>query len=220
MILQGSYIMLFLGEQAGSETNPTSVAYATNHSLQIQQSTRDIQHKDINAGFGRWAARSWGELSWSTTSENYVGNLIPASGDSETNIPDAAGMKRAGHSYTSLYKLMVDRKPVYCVFGETKEISEYFSNNFISVPESGWSPNSTNYFSGWGYITDLQTNAPVGDYETMSITITGAGPLILNGFDPKTGEGGTEWLSNDGKDTPVIPVPTTNTTTKKTAVKE
>lgn len=220
MILQGSYIMAFIGEQAGAETNPTSIAFATSHTLQIQQSTRDIQHKDINAAAGRWAARSWGELSWSTTSENYVGNLIAASGESETKVPDATGMKRQGHSYTSLYKLMVQRKPVYLVFGETKEITDYFSENFIDVPEKGWTPNTSNFFSGWAYITDLQTNAPVGDYETMSITFTGCGPLILNEFDPKTGEGGTEWLSNDGKDTPVIPVPTTSTTAKKTAVKE
>lgn len=205
MILSGNSIMAFLGQTAGSTANPRSIGFATNHQLSINQELKDIQHKD--AGGGRYSVASYGSISWSITSSNFIGNTVSA-GDSGSK----SEQKREGHSYISLYKLMMDRKPVYLVFGlEGDDNENDFNNTLLNAPEGGWSPDETGkrYLSGWAYISSLTASAPVNDYATFDVEFTGTGELTL----ANSTEAG-EFMSLN-EPVPVAPVTTTATKAEK-----
>lgn len=215
MILNGSDIMLFAAKSAGEEGKGTevSIAFATSHTLQITQELKDIQHKDVGAS-GRFSTSAYGTISWSIQSENFIGN--------DTVVGETASktdMKRQGLSYTALYKLMVDKKPLHVMFGIEGNSKSLIPNDLAendtdsklqSVPEGGWTVGTgKQYFEGWAYITDLQASAPTNDFCSMSVSLQGTGRLSLV-------DGAAEWMSAK-EPVPVVPVATKTSKTTASA---
>lgn len=140
--IQGGDIMLFL--------NGHSIAFATNHVLEINTDLSDFDCKD--EGNSKWSNQEVALLNWSVTSENIYSN------DGQ------------GENYVDLFDLMVDGTPIDAVF--TKKFE-----NQDDVPTGGWTPSDKPY-KGKVIITNLTVNAPHGDYATYSAEFTGVGELI------------------------------------------
>ena len=58
--IKGGDLMLFV--------NNKSIAYATNHTLEISAELQDVSNKD--EGAGDWATQEVGLLSWTASTEN------------------------------------------------------------------------------------------------------------------------------------------------------
>lgn len=138
----GGDLMLFL--------NGHSIAFATNHVLEINTDLSDFDCKD--EGNSKWSNQEVALLNWSVTSENIYSN------DGE------------GENYVDLFDLMVEGTPIDAVF--TKKFE-----NQDDVPTGGWTPSDKPY-TGKVIITNLTVNAPHGDYATFSAEFTGVGELI------------------------------------------
>lgn len=214
MIINGSFLQVFI---ASDETKtPVSVGFCTNTSLSISQELKDIQHKDAG-GLGRFAVNSYGTISYEITADHFLGN--PNSDDTDPH--NKAGMRRQGHSYLSLYKMMMERKPVYICFGidslegingSDGKQSDFFNNTPETVPDGGWTPDKSQCVYGWCFVSSLALQAPTNDFSTFSITLSGTGPLYLE--EPKFGgekeENSTLFMASKE------PVKIETATTKKT----
>ena len=141
--IKGGNLMLFIGGN--------SIAYATNHTLEISAETKDVSNKD--EGGGNWAAEEVGLLSWSATSEN----LYSTDGQ--------------GKSYEDLYDAMVAKTPIAAVFCLKNE-----ADSVTTVPTGGWTTSVPKY-TGNVIITSLSLNAPNGEYATFTANFTGVGAL-------------------------------------------
>ena len=138
--IKGGDLMLFV--------NSKSIAYATNHTLEITGETSDTSNKD--EGGGDWAAQQVNLLSWSASSEN----LYSLDGN--------------GSNFDDLFDLMIAKTPIQAVFAPKTEST-------TDVPENGWT-SSTGY-TGKVVITSLSVNAPNGDYATFTAQFQGVGAL-------------------------------------------
>lgn len=141
--IKGGNLMLFI--------NGKSIAYATNHTLEISAETKDTSNKD--EGGGNWAAEEVGLLSWSASSENLYST-------------DGAGTK-----YEDLYDAMIAKTPIAAVFSLRSE-----TDSVTSVPQNGWTPSVPKY-TGNVIITSLSLNAPNGEYATFTANFNGVGAL-------------------------------------------
>lgn len=141
--IQGGNLMLFLGGE--------SIAYATNHTLEISGETKDTSNKD--EGAGSWASEEVGLLSWTVSTENLY------SEDGE------------GKVYADLFDLMVAKEPIAAVFSLKSQ-----ADSVTTVPEGGWT-SSTPKYTGNVIITSLSLNAPNGEYATFSANFSGVGAL-------------------------------------------
>lgn len=139
--IKGTDLMLFL--------NGRSIAYATNHTLDIDTETTDFSCKD--EGAEGWNNQEVSLLNWTCTSEN----LYSVNGE--------------GDNYIDLFDLMLERQPIDAVFCKKAEQGN-------DVPVGGWTPESKP-FVGQVLITDLSLNAPHDDYATYSVTFEGYGEL-------------------------------------------
>lgn len=137
----GSDMMLFL--------NGTSIAYATNHEIEIEGETSDFSCKDEGEDF--WTNAEISTLNWTVTSDNIY------------------SVDGQGENYADLFDLMIERQPIDAVFCKKAESGK-------DVPTGGWTPSDKPY-KGKVIITDLQLNAPHGDYATYTATFTGWGEL-------------------------------------------
>ena len=144
--VKGGDLMLFVGSTSASTK---SIAYATNHTLEINAETADVSNKD--EGGGDWATQEVKLLSWNASSEN----LYCTSG--------------AGESFSDLYDLMIAKTPIFAVFSKK-------SGNATDVPSGGWSSSAPKY-TGKVVITSLQLNAQNGEYATFTANFTGVGAL-------------------------------------------
>lgn len=140
--IQGGNLMLFISGD--------SIAYATNHTLEISGETKDTSNKD--EGAGGWASEEVGLLSWSASTEN----LYSEDGQ--------------GNNYADLFDAMVAKTPIPAVFSLKSE------TNVDSVPTGGWSPSTPKY-QGNVVITSLSLNAPNGEYATFTANFNGVGAL-------------------------------------------
>lgn len=141
--IKGGNLMLFI--------NGKSIAYATNHTLEISAETKDTSNKD--EGGGNWAAEEVGLLSWTASSENLYST-------------DGAGTK-----YEDLYDAMIAKTPIAAVFCLRSE-----ADSVTSVPQNGWTPSVPKY-TGNVIITSLSLNAPNGEYATFTANFNGVGAL-------------------------------------------
>lgn len=141
--IQGGDMMLFLSTK--------SIAYATNHTLEISGETQDTSNKDEAAG--GWSSQEVNILSWSATSDN----LYSVDGE--------------GDNFEDLFDLMVAKTPIACVFAKKSQAS-----SVVSVPTDGWTAGATGY-QGNAVITNLSLNAPNGEYATYTVQLQGVGAL-------------------------------------------
>lgn len=139
--IKGGDLMLFL--------NDTSIAYATNHTLEINAETADTSNKD--EGGGDWASNEVRLLNWSATSENLY------------------SLDGQGDNFADLFDIMVAKTPVDAIFAKK-------SQNVADVPTGGWTPSLPKY-KGKVIISNLSLNAPNGEYATYTVQFTGVGAL-------------------------------------------
>lgn len=125
-------------------------AWATNHTLTLSTSTQEIGTKD----HGVWNGTNVTKISWELTGE-YLANTV---------------------DYNYFFDNMVHRRQISVKFAQ---VSNYNENGLQSVggPVEYWIAGE-NYWQGNCIISNLQLNAPTGENATVSITLTGTGPLI------------------------------------------
>lgn len=127
-----------------------SIGYATNHTLEIEAETSSFDCKD--EGEAGWSNEETIQLNWTVTSENIYAY------DPE------------GKSYENLNDLMISRQPIDVVFYLKAESGS-------NVPIGGWH-SAQDPFRGKAIITDLDMNAPHGEYASFTATFTGWGELV------------------------------------------
>lgn len=146
-IIKGNNLMCFVGGK--------SIAFATNHTLEVTGETISTSTKD-NGG-GEWETSEMGILSWSCSSENLLGD------------------PRSGLGYDDLFDMMVKKQAVDLVFSLKSNISA--DGTYYEAPESGWTAKTNDGHKGKAYITSLSLNAPNAENSSMSVTFTGTGAL-------------------------------------------
>ena len=139
--IKGGDMMLFVDNK--------SIAYATNHTLEISAETQDVSNKD--EGGGDWATTEVNLLSWTASSDN----LYSTDGK--------------GNNFSDLFDLMIAKTPITAIFSRK-------SSTATEVPTGGWTPSVPKY-TGKVVITSLSLNAPNGEYATFTAQFTGVGAL-------------------------------------------
>lgn len=150
-ITKGKKLVLFVKNEQGQYK---SIAYCTNHTFSSSASTVDIAHKDLaDTNGGRWDDQDVDVLSWTITSESFYAN--------------------EGNGYTpdDVFELYANSTVIDVKFG-------LCANSSTGAPEDGWVPSNTGLvLAGKAVITSFDINASVSDNATMSITLTGKGPI-------------------------------------------
>lgn len=139
--IKGGDMMLFIDNK--------SIAYATNHTLEINAETSDTSNKD--EGAGDWATQEVTLLSWTASSEN----LYSTDGQ--------------GNNFSDLFDLMIAKQPIDAIFSRK-------TGNATDVPTGGWTSSAPKY-KGKVVITSLSLNAQNGEYSTFTANFTGVGAL-------------------------------------------
>lgn len=141
--IQGGDLMLFIDTK--------SIAYATNHTLEITGETQDTSNKD--EGAGGWASNEVSILSWSASTDNLY------------------SLEGEGDVFEDLYDIMIAKTPVNAVFAKKSQAS-----SVVNVPTGGWTAGANGY-QGQVVITSLTLNAPNGEYATFTAQFQGVGAL-------------------------------------------
>lgn len=141
--IQGGDLMLFIGGK--------SIAYATNHTLEISGDTTDTSNKD--EGGGKWGSQEVSKINWTVSSEN----LFSTDGE--------------GENFDDLFDALTNGTELTAVFGiKTESTTE--------VPTGGWTPKTTSTrYTGKLIVNSLSLNAPNGEYATYTANFTGVGAL-------------------------------------------
>lgn len=160
MTLNGSDLMVFVKDG----TTYKSIAYATNHSLDVNMESMDSSTKD--SGNGYWQNQEPGMMSWSMSTENLMSDTA-----------------EHGLSYNDLFELMLKRETLEVYFSLQTNNIDYAQKlgEEFEVPSTGWTYDSTNNYHGKAYITSLSVTATNGEKCTYSATFTGAGALLKTG---------------------------------------
>lgn len=141
--IQGGDLMLFIGGK--------SIAYATNHTLEISGDTTDTSNKD--EGGGKWGSQEVSKINWTVSSEN----LFSTDGE--------------GENFDDLFDALTNGTELTAVFGiKTGSATE--------VPSGGWTPDTSSMrYTGKLIVNSLSLNAPNGEYATYTANFTGVGAL-------------------------------------------
>ena len=160
----GQDLMVFVDVSTTDTPNYKSIAYATNHTLEVSMEQIDSTTKD-NAG-GYWSSSEPGMMSWSMSTEN----LMNAEG-------------KNGEDFNGLFDIMLKRKTVKVVFALQNNTLDYDkkAEEGFQVDENGWKPNPKNYYVGEAYITSLNVTATNQEKASYTATFTGAGSLKKQG---------------------------------------
>lgn len=161
--INGSDLMVF-AEKGGKLQ---SIAFATNHQLQVTMDTKNTSTKDN--GNGMWNNFEAGLMSWTMQTENLM-----------------SATTSKGLSMNDLFDMMLSRTPVNTAFSLQKNNIDYtkkLDEEFVA-PDGGWTPDETNMYKGKALVTSFQMNAQNGEKSTASATFTGCGNLqkIGNGI--------------------------------------
>ena len=177
-------------------TKLQSIAYATNHTLEVSMNTTDTSTKDN--GNGLWQNSEPGMMSWSMSTENLMS-------DSAQN----------GLSFNSLFDIMLKRQTVEVAFALQTNNIDYAGklDTVFEAPSDGWTPDTANQYHGKCYITSLNITATNGEKATYTATFTGAGNL------QKTGNGIQKKTVSAPGNTPVMPTPVSTVSTVSTSKK-
>ena len=149
MILKGSDLMIF----AKLDSAMKSIAYATNHTLDIQGDVQETSSKDS----GKWKDNQITKLGWTATSENLCSGV------------------GAADAYGILFEKMIAREAIEIHSTIAKD-----ANNDTGAPLGGWLPTAGQGLKGKAFINSLALNAQDGQNATMTIGLTGAGALTLD----------------------------------------
>ena len=147
-VIKGSDMMLFVGGK--------SIAYATNHTLNISADTKETSSKDSG---GKWQTSEVGVLSWTCSTENLCSD-------------DGAGL-----GLEELLDMMMARKPITGVFALEGNSTDYYDGKLDAVPTDGWTAKAGKGYTGQMIITNVDLNAPNGDNATFKVDFTGVGEL-------------------------------------------
>jgi predicted secreted protein len=142
MVIKGNELMLFISGK--------SIAYATNHTLNISGDAKDISSKD---NVGGWNDSEMGNLSWTVNSENLMANV------------------GNGYVFDDLFDLMIAKEKIDVVF--TRRAGGVNSE----IGTDGWSVGTETQYQGQVLITSLEQAASNGENATMKIDMTGCGQL-------------------------------------------
>lgn len=188
MKINGSDLMAFVE----SNESYKSIAYATNHVLNVTMNTKDSSTKDN--GNGIWQFFEAGLMGWTIQSDNLMS--------------DSAG---TGFSMDDLFEMMLKRTPIDVAFALQGNITDYtqkLDQEFVA-PAGGWTPDKTNYYHGKALITSLNITGQNGENATASVTFTGCGNLM------KVGKGLQKTAPVADTGTPVMPVPSSSSSETK-----
>lgn len=157
MHINGSNLMMFVTKDG----KLTSVACATNHTLDVQTETISTSCKDSSGG--KWDTSEPGMSSWSMTTENLCSDCSK------------------GVSEADLFEMMLSRLPVVVCFGLEGDSANLLEGK-VEAPAAGYKP-SDKYpqYKGSAYITSFQKTAQNGQLATFSVTFTGTGKLEKTG---------------------------------------
>ena len=148
-IIEGSDLMLFVSGSTGYK----SIAFATNHTLNISSSVSDTSNKDT--GGGLWSSTAVRQLSYTITTENLY----------------SVG------AYDQLYDAMIAKTPLKVCFAPKDATQATAEGN---APASGWTPeaaSSATHYEGSAVITSLNVTAQNGDNATFTCELAGVGAL-------------------------------------------
>lgn len=159
-IINGSDLMLFV--------NGKTVAFATNHTLNVSADTSEATNKDIKGG---WTSATIRKLSWTASTENLYAEV------------------GCGNTYATLFDIMIKKQPVDLIFTVSDSISSQDKAEYLT--NEGWSYDKDSFngviYKGKGLLTSLDTNAPDGDNATFTAEFTGVSELEM--VDPD----GSDW---------------------------
>lgn len=150
-VIKGSDLMLFI--KSDSETEYKSIAFATNHTLNISAETTSISSKD--SGGGKWTANAVQKLSWTVSTEN----LYTLDGE--------------GNLFNDLFQLMTSREIIDAVF----TVDATYQSKPDEVPDGGWSPITNGQYAGQIIMTSLDMNAPSEDNASFTASFEGVGAI-------------------------------------------
>ena len=139
--IKGGDLMLFVDGK--------TIAYATNHTLNINGETQDTSNKD--EGGGDWGSQEVSILNWDASSDNLY------SEDGE------------GNNFEDLFDLMVAKTPVDAIFARKAE-------NATEAPTGGWTSKPKGY-KGKVIISSLTLNAQNGEWSNFTANFQGVGAL-------------------------------------------
>lgn len=154
-VIKGKDLMIFAALDSSAAVK--SIAYATNHTLDVQAQMEETSSKDS----GKWSANERGKLSWTATSDNLVGGIGVDS------------------PFQKLYAKMIAGEPV--------KIQSTLAENADSdtgAPAGGWLPKTDEGLVGEALINSITLNAPHDGNASMTIGLTGVGPLLPPSVEP------------------------------------
>lgn len=131
-----------------------AMAFATTCTLNVALEAMETSSKDS----GKWVENQGGKLSWSGSSENLTDGI-----DSKS-------------LHGRLLQLMTARTPISICATLAKN-----ADGDLGIPEGGWLPDEAQGVQGKAIITGLDLNAPDKQNSTLSISLTGTGPLLPGG---------------------------------------
>lgn len=153
--IKGGVLMAFVST---TSANTKSIAFATNHTLNIQAQLADTSNKD--EGGGLWGSQDVQLFNWTIDSENFY------SYDGE------------GANYDDLFDMMIGKDKLTLKFAKRAALTGETDDSAYLVPTSGWSVDTTKpYYEGQAIISTLNLTAQNGDYSKYTVTFQGIGPL-------------------------------------------
>lgn len=157
-IIRGKKLMLFV--KSGVSENYRAIAFATNHTFSTSASTINVSHKDLAdlaEGQAKWDDSDIDTLSWTITSEHLYAN------------------EGSGYTADDVFTLYANGTVLDVKFGLTD------ANTSGAPAETGWVPSTSGakMLSGKAVITSFDISASSEDNASMSITLTGKGPITL-----------------------------------------
>lgn len=162
-IIKGSALMLFFGDN-GTD----AVAFATEHSLEINLETTDISTKD----HGDFAATLPQRLTWSASASNLYSDAGIEEYYKRINSMSPIKVKFAKAQYTPTNaQAPKDYEP----YADTGGKAEKGIVNAANGAEA-WTPGKI-IAEGNALVTNVSVNASAGDNATLSIQLQGVGAL-------------------------------------------
>lgn len=128
----------------------TAIAYATSHTLNLNGDEEEVSSKDS----GKWKESEITRLGWSATSENLIGGI---------GATDALSI---------LIGKWIARESIDVHLTLASE-----AGTADGAPLAGWTPDLTKGYKGTANIVSVTANAPDKQKATMTINLTGTGPL-------------------------------------------